>query len=115
MSEQRANQVLGGTFLIGLAVLVIINWWWPGILYVAGIALLARGRAQGRKWSEDYPGLIVLALAVIFTLGDVLRLFSFNWLPILLILVGLYLLFGNRWSTSSRRKSAQSKQRDDVV
>ena len=87
---------------------------------VAGHPLRGRDRPAGagfgarRKWSEDYPALIVLVLAVVFTLGDVLRLFSFNWLPILLILIGLYLLFGSRWTTSAR-KDEKTKHGDDVV
>lgn len=96
MTERRANEIFGGTFLIGLAVLALINWWWPGIMYVIGIAMLARAVAQGRNWMDERGGLIALAIGVVFTLTDVLRIFSFNWWPIVLILLGLYLLFGNR-------------------
>ena len=56
----------------------------------------------------------MLVLAVVFTLGDVLRLFSFNWLPILLILIGLYLLFGSRWTTRTS-KDEKSKHSNNVV
>jgi hypothetical protein len=109
MTERRANEIFGGTFLIGLAVLVLINWWWPGIMYVIGIALLVRAVAQGRNWTDERGGLIALAIGVVFTLTDVLRIFSFNWWPIVLILLGVYLLFGNR------RGGSGGKSKNDLV
>ena len=96
MIDKRGNEVFGGVFLIGLAVLFLFGWWWPGILFVLGVALVARTTAEGKPWTEERGGLAVLAIGVLFMLTDVLDIFSFNWLPILLIGVGLYLLFGNR-------------------
>lgn len=111
MTEKRANEIFGGTFLIGLAVLFLINWWWPGILYVIGIALLARAVGQGRAWSDERGGLVILALGIIFTVIDVLKLFTFNWWPVILILLGLYLLFGSRRSGGV----GGGKSKNDVV
>jgi cytochrome c-type biogenesis protein CcmH/NrfF len=116
MNEKRANEVFGGTFLIGMAILFLINWWWPGILYVIGIAMLVRAIAQGRRWMDERAGLVALAIAVVFTLIDFLRVFSFNWWPVVLILLGVYLLFGNR-RLSGHSGSAESDKRknDDFV
>lgn len=96
MSEKRAGEIFSGTFLIGLAALFLSGWWWPGILYVAGIAMLVRTVAQGKPWTEERGGLAALGIGVLFTLTDVVSVLDFNWLPILLIGIGLYLLFGNR-------------------
>jgi hypothetical protein len=115
MDNERSNQIFGGVFLIGLAILFITNWWWPGIMYVSGIAMIARSVTQGKAWTEERAGLIVLAVGVVFTLTDVLRIFSFNWWPLLLIGVGLYLLFGNRRDRGSGDSGASGKPKNDIV
>ena len=46
MTEKRANEVFGGTFLIGLAVLFLINWW-PIVLILIGVYLLFGNRRGG--------------------------------------------------------------------
>ena len=96
MVEKRANEVFGGAILIGLAVLLIFNAWWPGIFYVIGIALMARTSALGRSWTDEHAGMIVLGIGVFFTVLSVLH-FVFALWPFLLIAVGLYLIFGHRW------------------
>jgi hypothetical protein len=96
MTEKRSSEIFGGTFLIGLALLFLFNWWWPGILFVIGIALLVRAVAAGRSWTDERGGLVLLVVGVLFLLTDVVNIFSFNWLPVALILVGLYMLFGGR-------------------
>ncbi len=109
MTEKRANEVFGGTFLIGLAVLFLVHWWWPGILFVIGIALLVRAVAQGRAWSDERGGLVILAIGVVFTVIDVLKVFAFDWWPIILILLGVYLLFGNRLGRGGGTGNGKSK------
>ena len=96
MTEKRSSEIFGGTFLIGLAALFLFNWWWPGILYVIGVAMIVRTVAEGKSWTSERGGLAVLGVGVLFSLTNVLDIFSFNWLPILFIGAGLYLLFGNR-------------------
>lgn len=107
MSEKRAGEIFSGTFLIGLAVLFLTGWWWPGILFVVGGALIVRTVAQGKPWTEERGGLAALAIGVLFTLTDVINVFDFNWFPLILIGLGVYLLLGNRWRGGSRR--------DDIV
>ena len=122
MTEKRANEIFGGTFLIGLAVLFIINWWWPGIMFVIGIALIVRAVAEGRNWMDERGGLVCLGIGVFFTLLNILRIFSFNWWPLILIAIGAYLLFGNRrgnwggnWNRSNNSDSSEKPKHDDLV
>jgi hypothetical protein len=103
MTKERSDQVFGGIMLIGLAILFLVNWFWPGILYVVGIAIIARAVAEGKSWTDNRGALVVLAVAVIFTLEDVLNIFSGNWWPFLLIALGLYMLFGNNLRSDSRK------------
>ncbi|MEP7291406.1 MAG: hypothetical protein ABI835_06460 [Chloroflexota bacterium] len=108
MTEKRTNEIFGGTFLIGIAILFVTHWWWPGIMFVIGIAMIVRAVAQGRNWMDERSGQVVLAIGVFFTLTDILNIFSFNWLPLLLIGLGLYMLFGSRWRIGRKSK-------DDLV
>ena len=36
--RRKASGISGGIFLIGLGVLLITGWWWPGILLVIGLS-----------------------------------------------------------------------------
>jgi hypothetical protein len=109
VSKERSDQIFGGVMLIGIAILFLINWFWPGILFVVGIALLAKSVGEGKSWAENRGALVVLAVGVFFVLEDVLNIFSGNWWPFLLILLGVYLLFGH----NLRRDGEKSK--NDVV
>ena len=46
--QQQASALSGGIFLIGLGVLIITGWWWPGIMLVIGLSggseLIFRGQ-----------------------------------------------------------------------
>ncbi|MDZ4771219.1 MAG: hypothetical protein SGJ24_19020 [Chloroflexota bacterium] len=96
MSE-RSEQIFGGTFLIGLALLFITGWWFPGIMFVIGAALLARTYAENKPLTENTGALVLLAIGAFFTMGDVFDwLGGFSLLPLILIGIGVYLLFGDR-------------------
>jgi len=47
-NRKRASSISGGIFLIGLGVLFLTDWWWPGILVVIGLSgggeLIFRGQ-----------------------------------------------------------------------
>ena len=109
VSKERSDQVFGGVMLIGIAILFLINWFFPGILFVVGIALIAKSIGEGKNWMDNKGALVVIAVGIFFTLEDVLNIFSGNWWPFLLIALGLYLLFGN----NLRRSGEKSK--NDVV
>ena len=99
VTKERADQIAGGVFLIGLALLFanVINFW-PGILFVIGASNIARGMAEGRPWYNISGGVWLLGLGVVFLL-------NFSW-PVILILVGLSMLFGysvkDEWGRSHR-------------
>jgi len=49
MERRRTrNPITGGLLLIGIGILILTGWWWPGIMFVLGIAigsgLVFRGR-----------------------------------------------------------------------
>jgi hypothetical protein len=89
ITKERADQIAGGVFLIGLGLLFanVISFW-PGILFVIGAANIARGMAQGREWYNVSGGVWLIGLGFVF-------LFHFSW-PVILILIGASMLFGYR-------------------
>ena len=98
MSHRRSthDQTFAGVFLIGLAILFITGFWWPGIMFVIGVAMLVRTMNEGGQWQDDRNALVLLGIGVVFTLLEVfdnINLSGAFW-PILLIAVGVYLLWG---------------------
>ncbi|GEM_PF-819177 len=83
---RRGNQVSGAVFLIGLGLLFLTNFWWPGILFVLGAAAIAQGLSEGRGWYALQGGIWLIGIGLVFSVG-----FS---LPLLLILLGLSMLCG---------------------
>jgi hypothetical protein len=67
-----------GIWLIGIGILALTNFWWPGIMFVVGLSVLASGSLQGAIW--------------LFGIG-VLGLTDFWW-PGMLFLVGISILVG---------------------
>lgn len=63
-SNERAGQLTGGIWLIGLGLLFATGWWWPGIMFVIGVASIAQGLAEGRGWSAFQGGLWCIAIGV---------------------------------------------------
>lgn len=65
-SKSQADQAATGVFLIGLAVLFMTGFWWPGMLFVIGFSSMARrGRRTGLvqragRPVDDWPGADVL-------------------------------------------------------
>jgi hypothetical protein len=104
MSRGNRSQVGGAVFLIGLGIVALLNFWWPGIMFVIGASLLASEFAETNTISFSSGRVIGAAVVVIIGL---LGLIDFNipwgsiW-PIALIVIGLALLFG--WNFSDRNK-----------
>ncbi len=87
MPKDRVDQVSGGVFLIGLALLFLTPLpFFPGILFVIGASSLSRGLAEGQEWTSVQGALWMFGLGLLFLVG-------FNF-ALLLILIGLSMLFG---------------------
>jgi hypothetical protein len=82
--------IVGGLWLIGIAVLAVTGWWWPGIMVLIGISALVSGLAGGKDSAERWAGV----QGAIWTLGiAVLALFGWWW-PGILVLAGLSAIVG---------------------
>jgi hypothetical protein len=99
------DQTFAGVFLIGLALLFITGYWWPGILFVIGIAMVVRTVRDGGQWQDDRSAVGLLAIGAVFAVLDLLGNIDLSgafW-PIILIAIGVYLLFGKNKSIGTRK------------
>jgi hypothetical protein len=78
--------ISAGLFLIGLAVLAITDWWWPGILVLVGTISLVGAILNNRLWMGLQGVLWMFGIAVIATFDW--------WWPGMLILAGLSVIAG---------------------
>ena len=84
-------------FFIGLAVLFVSGWWWPGMLAIIALTSMVSAYERGKPLFNS-GHLFMLGLALAFTLGGHL------FLPMILIAIGL--------SQLPQFKRARAKQRD---
>jgi hypothetical protein len=94
MSRSNNNHVTGAVFLIGLGIIALLNFWWPGIMFVTGIALLAGEFVETRTLNFSSGRVIGAAVIIVIGLLGLID-FNINWgaiWPIILILLGVGLL-----------------------
>lgn len=87
-SRKKAQALSTALFLIGVAVLIFTQNWWPGIMLAVGLPLGLRQYLLGR----EYDTIVTLAIFVgVFITVQ----FDISWqifLPVLLTLGALYIL-----------------------
>ena len=86
MRRERSG-VAGGLILIGIGVLLITGWWWPGIMLVIGVALAAERWLSG----STRDAIMVLAIFLAIPVGIALMTsIDIPWLWVIaLVLIGL--------------------------
>jgi len=89
MDKRRARDgVTAGLLLVGIGVLLLTGWWWPGIMVVLGIAIGAGLVFRGRY-------LAGLVIAAIFFAIPLLTRTEIPWAilgPMILIGIGVVAL-----------------------
>lgn len=99
-NKDNASQVSGGVFLIGLGMLFLTGWWWPGIMFVIAASIMARTMAEGKPLSQAKPAFWLIGIGVVFgipgLLGDIAGGF-WQFFPLILIGLGLFMFFGGRF------------------
>lgn len=86
LSEERAGQITGGIWLIGLGILFYTGRWWPGIMFVIGASAIAEGFVEGRGWYALQGGFWAIAIGV-------WALYHFN-IALFLVALGVSMLLG---------------------
>jgi len=89
MSRKKAHSLSFALFLIGLAIITYIKYWWPGIMLAIGIPIALRQYLIGKRF--DMIISLIVFLGVFITVQ-----FKIKWnivLPVLFTLGGLYVFF----------------------
>ena len=105
-SHKKIQALCVGLFLIGLALITFFNYWWPGIMLVAGLPLGIRQYLLGKYY--DVAVTLVVFLGVFFTVQ-----FHIPWkllLPILFVIGAIYIFF--RDFIESKEESEVEREED---
>lgn len=84
LDQQRANAIIGATWLFGIAALFYTGFWWPGILFVVGVSSIIEGLVRGQGWYAFQGGLWAIGIGV-------WAIFDFR-LAVLFVLLGCSVL-----------------------
>ena len=82
--------IMGGIWLIGIAVLAVTGWWWPGIMVLVGISALLGGLQSSGSWEQRWGGI----QGAIWTFGIAVLAVTGWWWPGIMVLVGLSAILG---------------------
>jgi hypothetical protein len=86
LTNKQAGAITSAVWLVGIGVLIVTGWWWPGIMFLIGIAAIIQGFVAGRGWYAFQGGLWTLGIGV-------WALFGYNIL-VLFCLIALSGLLG---------------------
>lgn len=64
LTNERAGQITGGVWMIGLGILFFTGMWWPGIMFLFGASAIVGGLVEGRGWYAFQGGLWSIAIGV---------------------------------------------------
>ena len=79
------SSIAGGVFLVGLGMLVLTGWWWPGIMLVLGLAAAAELARRGQMAAAATTFIGFAAIPVGLALINAIDV---PWVP-----VGAFVLF----------------------
>lgn len=87
-SKKKAQALSTALFLIGLAILVVTEAWWPGIMLAVGLPLALRQYLLGRTYDMCISLLVFVGTFVTVQFDITWRVF----LPILFTIGAIYVL-----------------------
>lgn len=105
-SKKRAQTLSTVLFLLGLAILIFTEAWWPGIMLVVGLPLALRQYLMGRTYDMAVSLLVFVGTYVTVAYDISWRVF----LPSLLTLGAIYILI-REWTESSE-ETVEEKDED---
>lgn len=98
--DEKATQVATGIFFVGLGLLFLTGWWWPGIMFVMAACILARAVAVGERLQDARGAWWLIGIGVIFgmpgLISDIAGTF-WQFFPVILVGMGLFMIFGGKY------------------
>lgn len=98
--ESRTDQASGAIFLIGLGLLFVTGWWWPGMLFVIAASSMARVMSEGQSWKAATGALWMAGLGFVFMFN---LNFGVIWIVLGLGMLAAYLMRNN--NSDAKRKN----------
>ncbi len=87
-SKKKAHAFSTALFLIGVAILIITEMWWPGLMLAVGLPLALRQYLLGRTYDMGVSLLVFVGTFVTVQYNISWRIF----LPVLFTIGGIYIL-----------------------
>jgi len=116
--RQDAGQISGGVFLVGLGMLFLTGWWWPGIMFVTAASIIARTIAEGQHPKTATGAFWLIGIGILFgmpgLIGEIAGGF-WNIFPLILIGFGLFMFFGGRYRPNVDNYDEKPKNDNDDV
>ncbi len=76
LDTRQANAITSAIWLVGIGVLIVTGWWWPGIMFLIGLGAIVEGFARGRGWYALQGSLWTIGIGVwALTRYNILALF----------------------------------------
>ena len=116
--HENAAQVGGGVFLVGLGMLFLTNWWWPGIMFVCAATIIARTMAEGKPLHRATGAFWLIALGILFGVPDLIGVMAgsfWKFFPLILIALGLFMVFGGRYRPRVDDYDEDKPKNDDDI
>lgn len=110
--KSQSETISGAIFFIGLGLLWITGWWFPGILFVIGAASLVGAVREDGDWRNSGTAIWMIGLGLIFWL-------NLPW-AVIMVLIGLSMLFscksGNNINSEKTKNDHKPKNDDfDII
>src|SRR5664279_3416720 len=70
VADRRRTGVSGALIIIGIGLLIVTGWWWPGIMIVLGIAIGAERLYQGRYLAAATVTALFIAIPLAISVAE---------------------------------------------
>ncbi len=114
MSILKHSQAAGGVFCIGLGLLFVSGYWFPGIFFVIAASKLAGAFAKGERWQAQGSAFCMIAIGLAFALPPVISSLigiKVSFVALLFIGLGLLMLF----SKDCRPQMPHKRKNEDEI
>jgi len=91
---KNKSRIFAGLLMIGLGIIALTNYWWPGIMFVIAACMIISGLYHGKS-VYDFTGaaiVLLIGLAAQFGNGQVQHEVLRYW-PVVFVVFGVGLLF----------------------
>lgn len=106
MHQNQIRAISSGIFLVGLAILFITKFWWPGILLVLWVSVGVREYLSRRYYDFFISTIILLGLFAVYML-------KLDWnvlVPVVFVVGAIYIVMKEFFFTSKSRLEEKIKQ-----